>query len=57
MNVFCAMVDEISHSRREEEEMQGQVLGVFFTPLRASATDYMGSFFFFYSQCVTKLIF
>ena len=47
MNVFCAMVDEISHSRREEEEMQGQVLGVFFTPLRASATDYMGSFFFF----------
>ena len=46
-----------NHTVEEKRKMQGQVLGVFFTRLKASATDYMGSFFFFYSQCVTKLIF
>ena len=33
------------HTVEEKRKMQGQVLGVFFTLLRASATDYMGSFF------------
>lgn len=49
MNVFCAVVEKRSYGGREKEDekMKGQVWGVFFTPLKASAMDYVGFFLLF----------
>ena len=35
------------HMVEEKRKMKGQVWGVFFTPLKSSATDYMGFFVLF----------